>query len=73
MEKPALVLGMEIIQLLDRLANGLAVGNHRVTDVGLDLELATHTINQREYSRFAGRGDEPYPFADDCYGTRFQP
>ena len=36
---------MRVFVLLDRLADGLTVGNHRVTHVGLDLELATHTVD----------------------------
>ena len=36
---------MRVLVLLDLLADGLTVGNHRVTHVGLDLEFATHTVD----------------------------
>ena len=39
------LLLVRVLVLLDLLADGLAVGNHRVTHVGLDLELATHTVD----------------------------
>ena len=37
---------MGVLELLDRLADGLAVSNLRVTDVCFNLELALHAVNQ---------------------------
>ena len=39
------LLLVRVLVLLDLLADGLTVGNHRVTHVGLDLEFATHTVD----------------------------
>src|SRR5690606_20292274 len=38
-------LAHELAFLLERLADGLAVGHLRLADVGLDVEFATHAIN----------------------------
>src|SRR6478735_6385257 len=35
-----------VLDLLDRLADGLAVGDLRLADVGLDVELAAHAVDQ---------------------------
>ena len=49
---------MRVFVLLDLLADGLAVGNHRVTHVGLDLEFAAHTVDDDVEVQFAHTTDD---------------
>src|SRR3546814_8143406 len=48
MAELALAAGLthELAFLLDRLADGLAIGHLRLADIGLDVELALHAVNQ---------------------------
>ena len=47
-----------VVDLLDLLGDGLAVGNLRLADVGLDLELATHTVDENLKVKFAHARDD---------------
>ena len=49
---------MGVFDLLDSLGNGLAVRNLRLADVGFNVELATHTVNQDLEVKFTHTGDD---------------
>src|ERR1700674_1491952 len=46
---------------LDRAANGLAIGHLRLADIGLDLELALHAIDDDLEVQLAHAGDQRLP------------
>ena len=48
----------ELAFLLDRLADGFAVGHLRRTDVGFDAEFAPHAVNENLQVQFAHAGDD---------------
>ncbi|BBG29094.1 O-methyltransferase [Zymobacter palmae] len=51
-------LTYELTFLLDRLADGFTVGNLRLTNVGFNLELATHTVNDDVEVELTHTGDD---------------
>jgi hypothetical protein len=55
---PAAGLAHELAFLLDRLADGLAVGDLRLADVGLDVELALHAVDEDLQVQLAHAGDD---------------
>src|SRR3984957_16391376 len=55
------LLLVRVLDLLDLLADGLAVGDLRTADVRLDLELAAHPVDQHLKVQFAHAGDDRLP------------
>ncbi len=48
---------MGVVVLVYLATNGLAVGNLRLTHVGLNIELATHTVNEDVKVKLTHTGD----------------
>src|SRR3546814_18300604 len=63
MAELALAAGLthELAFLLDRLADGLAIGHLRLADIGLDVELALHAVNQDFQMQLTHAGDDGLP------------